>query len=506
MGAMKKWMYQSLLCKLFPILIALSGGELVFGASARTVQVHLFEWSWKDIARECEEYLGPQGFAAVQISPPQEHRVMPGRPWFERYQPVSYILNSRSGTEQELKEMIGRCRAVGVDIYVDAVINHMSGMGDEGTEVGSAGSSFSHYNYLGLYQYQDFNHCPRPYGDISNYQDAWEVQHCELVNLADLKTDSNYVRQQIATYLNRLLAMGVAGFRIDAAKHIPVSDLKAIIAKLNKNMKGEEPYLFLEIIDPGHEPIKTMHYYQPLSQVDVTEFFYSLELSRIFKYGELAWLKSFGSSWQMHQTGPQMMPSDRAIVFVNNHDNERGHGAGGDLLTFRDGPLYELAQIFMLAWPYGYPQILSSYFFKPGEEDFGPPVDAHGKLLSPFPIQQQKCQAGWLCQHRRSWASGMAQFRNATADSFSMSNWQSGGPRQIAFARGNEQGSKGFVVINATQLPWSFEGMTGMSPGQYCDVIAAGCSKTVRVDLKRRLKLTIPAMSAVAIHHRALVK
>src|SRR6187397_1784454 len=38
-----------------------------------TAFVHLFEWKWTDIARECETYLGPKGFTAVQISPPNEH-------------------------------------------------------------------------------------------------------------------------------------------------------------------------------------------------------------------------------------------------------------------------------------------------------------------------------------------------------------------------------------------------------------------------------------------------
>ena len=29
--------------------------------------VHLFEWPWRDIAEECENYLAPNGFAAVQV-------------------------------------------------------------------------------------------------------------------------------------------------------------------------------------------------------------------------------------------------------------------------------------------------------------------------------------------------------------------------------------------------------------------------------------------------------
>ena len=34
----------------------------------RDVFVHLFEWRWADVARECEEYLADAGFCAVQVS------------------------------------------------------------------------------------------------------------------------------------------------------------------------------------------------------------------------------------------------------------------------------------------------------------------------------------------------------------------------------------------------------------------------------------------------------
>ena len=55
---------------------------------------------------------------------------------------------------------------------------------DSGT--GTAGSSFTHYNYPGIYQNQDFHHCGlEPGDDIVNYDNAQEVQTCELVNLAE---------------------------------------------------------------------------------------------------------------------------------------------------------------------------------------------------------------------------------------------------------------------------------------------------------------------------------
>jgi len=33
----------------------------------RNTAVHLFEWKWKDIAEECERFLGPYGFSGVQV-------------------------------------------------------------------------------------------------------------------------------------------------------------------------------------------------------------------------------------------------------------------------------------------------------------------------------------------------------------------------------------------------------------------------------------------------------
>ena len=41
--------------------------------------VQLFEWDWNDIAAECENVLGPAGYTAVQVSPPNEHIEGPAR-------------------------------------------------------------------------------------------------------------------------------------------------------------------------------------------------------------------------------------------------------------------------------------------------------------------------------------------------------------------------------------------------------------------------------------------
>lgn len=58
------------------------------------------------------------------------------------------------------------------------------------------------------------------------------IYKCNLGGLPDLNTAASYVQDSIAGYFNHLVDLGVAGVRIDAAKHIDPADLKAILAKV----------------------------------------------------------------------------------------------------------------------------------------------------------------------------------------------------------------------------------------------------------------------------------
>jgi alpha-amylase len=155
---------------------------------------------------------------------------------------VSYDkLVSRSGNEQQFRDMVNRCNAVGIRIYVDAIINHMAGIGRKGN--GSGGSSFDSdsRSFPGVpYAYNDFNDkkCRTSSGSIENYADVYQVRDCRLGGLTDLATGDEYVRNKISEYMNNLIDIGVAGFRIDAAKHMWPGDLQAIYSKL-KNVREE---------------------------------------------------------------------------------------------------------------------------------------------------------------------------------------------------------------------------------------------------------------------------
>lgn len=86
-----------------------------------------------------------------------------------------------------------------------------------------------------------------------NFRIFVQVRNCRLVNLLDLALEKNYVRSKIAEYMNYLIDIGVAGFRIDAAKHMWPGDVKAILDELKDlNTKwfsaGAKPFTYREVI------------------------------------------------------------------------------------------------------------------------------------------------------------------------------------------------------------------------------------------------------------------
>ncbi|XP_063282149.1 pancreatic alpha-amylase-like isoform X2 [Pelobates fuscus] len=444
----------------------------------RTSIVHLFEWRWEDIAAECERYLGPNGFGGVQVSPASEHLIMENRPWEERYQPISYKICTRSGNEKQFRDMVTRCNNVGVYIYVDIVMNHMTGYG---AGIGTSSTCGSYFNsgardFPGVpYSRLDFNDkkCRSSNGGIDNYNDAYQVRDCQLLGLLDLALEKDYVRGKIADYLNNLISIGVAGFRLDASKHMWPGDIKAILNRLNNlNTKWfaneTKPFIFQEVIDLGGEGISASEYF---GNGRVTEFKYGVKLGNVIRKwnGEkMAYLKNWGEGWGF-------MPNGKSLVFIDNHDNQRGHGGGGaSILTFFDSRLYKMGVGFMLAHPYGFTRVMSSYrwprYFVNGKDInnwMGPPSNADGSIKTVTINADTTCGNDWVCEHRWPQIKNMVIFRNVV-DGEPFSNWWDNDSNQIAFGRGN----KGFIVFNNDDWNMDVTLKTGLPAGSYCDVIS----------------------------------
>ncbi|KAB5588890.1 Glycoside hydrolase family 13 protein [Ceratobasidium theobromae] len=435
--------------------------------SASKIIVQMFEWTWDSIAAECTNFLGPAGYGYVQVSPPAEH--ITGSQWWTDYQPVSYILTSKRGNRSQFQNMVSTCKTAGVGVIADTIFNHMAGI-DSGT--GVAGSTFTHYVYPGIYQYQDFHHCGlEPNDDIVNYTNRLEVQTCELSNLADLATDTEYVRATLATYANDLISLGVVGLRLDAAKHIAASDISNILSRLSTT-----------VIYGAGEPITPAEY---TGNGDVQEFRYTTALKDAFGSSGISSLYGLENNGWVSGSG--------ANVFVANHDTERN----GNSLNHNSGSnIYTLATVFSLSYPYGTPTILSSYSFS--TTDDGAPNSGAGTCSGSTGTN------GWLCQHRWAAVAGMVPWFNSVSGT-SLTNWQTGTSQQIAFGRG----AVGFVVINNADSAWSTTFTTSLPAGSYCDVISGtassgSCTGTSYTVSSGSFTASVAARSAIAIYTGAL--
>jgi alpha-amylase len=157
------------------------------------------------------------------------------------YQPVSYKLDGRSGTREELEQLIRVCRGEGVRVYVDAILNHFTGAGNDlhdhrnpsagcspwGNKTSSAPLHRQSPFYTHAYTYKynqntgaipsnefpgaalgpDDFHCDRSLG---SWSDLFILNNGWLVGLTDIDTSKENVRERQAAYLVEMLSMGIS--------------------------------------------------------------------------------------------------------------------------------------------------------------------------------------------------------------------------------------------------------------------------------------------------------
>lgn len=192
----------------------------------------------EDIEKECK-HIAEASYLGVKLFPHQEQvmSLQPDNnlmnPWYFMHQPVSYRLQGRMGTRDQLRKMIKTCRSYGVRVYADAVVNHMTGGGNDvlkhrnpqaGCTKCDGGNKYSSVNethnspyYTPSWTYST-NHRGEPdnvlefpgvpYGPmdfhsnkgVNSWNDPMILSTGWLSGLPDLDTSTDYVRQRICDY------------------------------------------------------------------------------------------------------------------------------------------------------------------------------------------------------------------------------------------------------------------------------------------------------------------
>ena len=160
--------------------------------------------------------------------------------------------------------MIDRLREVGVRVYADVVFNHMANESKWRNDL-------IYPNCRDLRSYQqdnDYYQRQQLFGNLNeplfsekdfvaefgirDWKDKWQVQNGRITGgphdrgLPTLK-DSPYVIEQQKAFLLALKALGVKGFRIDAAKHLTLNHIKQVWS--DELVQGM--HIFGEIITDG---------------------------------------------------------------------------------------------------------------------------------------------------------------------------------------------------------------------------------------------------------------
>ena len=452
----------------------------------KDVTANLFEYDFNSIATDCTDVLGPDGYAAVQVSPPEDSYDQANHYWWDVYQPADYSIGGRLGTEGQFAGMVSACHAAGVKVYVDAVLNHMAA-GDGGTDTSYDGQSFnsSTLTYPG-YSAADFHgypaNCPESSDSIVNWLSYTEVTQCRLSGLPDLATDTTAVRDAEAAYLNSMIEMGADGFRLDSATEVGETDIAAIEALLDDDTTTGGPVTITQEVYPGSSGQDSR--LNPTSfegEGAVTAFDYTYAITDDFEDGDLAALAGYAPE----------LPSADASTFVTNQDTER---AGSPSLSYANGAEYVLADEFLLAYGYGSPQIFSSFEYS--DYNQGPPAASNGDVTDTV------CGTGaWECAEQNAAIDAMVGWHNlALTDGAAVANWTTDGNDLIAFSRGDAA----WIAINNGSSARTATFQTGLPDGSYCDIIAdtysnGTCSGSGIIVADGQATVTVPAEGSVAI-------
>lgn len=328
------------------------------------VILHAFNWRYADVAARAEA-IRAAGYGAVLVAPAYKSS---GSAWWARYQPQDYrVVQHALGDTEDFAMMVKALSAQGVATYADIVFNHMANEAAQRRDLhypgaavlglyASSPAQFDRLTLFGdlrsnLFDAADFG----PALCISNYEDEWQVRNGRLcggsgdAGLPDLVATDRVVDAQ-RHYLRALEALGVRGFRIDAAKHMGFGHVRRVFD--DHSRRGLK--VFGEIITgggAGNREFETfLKPYLRLTDHAAYDFPLHATLRDAFRFGgSLSLLVD-------PQSAGRALPGERAITFAITHDIPNNTGFRGLIMDATDETL---AYAFLLGRAGGSPLVYS---------------------------------------------------------------------------------------------------------------------------------------------------
>ena len=311
------------------------------------VILQAFNWPFA-LVTERMATIADMGYTHVHVSPPSLS--INRTEWWARYQPIDYrVIDGPLGNEDDFARMNQVAASLGIKIVADVVLNHMANPDFARYNVRYTDnpeqlyypdpSTRQRYGLSFLFGPEDFN----PTGCIQNFDDRQQVLYDRLClgfpdkGLPDLNLNRPNVVEAQRAYLQKLIAHGVDGFRIDALKHIPPETINTIFAGIDRS----RILLFGEIIAHTGNLQREIGPYIEGTDLSFYDFPLVYLMRQAFQPGGsmavLADPAGFGLA----------LPGGRAVTFIVNHDIPNN----GDIfkyLLFHDREEERLAYSYIL--------------------------------------------------------------------------------------------------------------------------------------------------------------
>ena len=217
---------------------------LVAPAALADAILHAFNWRYADVTARADR-IRDAGYRIVLVAPAYKSS---GSAWWARYQPQDYrVIHHPLGDTESFATMVSALQARGIRTYADIVFNHMANEAAIRSDLNYPGSAVlatyagnsAYYGRQRLFGNLAQNFLSQwdfgPAQCITDYSSVYQVTTFRLCGgggdpgLPDLVANDWVVGQQQA-YLRALKALGVRGFRVDAAKHMTLSHINRVFS------------------------------------------------------------------------------------------------------------------------------------------------------------------------------------------------------------------------------------------------------------------------------------
>ncbi len=302
--------------------------------------------------------------------------------------------------------MIDAMKSRGISVYADIVLNHMANeYQSRGWDLSYPGAAvlsdyanrWDYYqsqklynsdgddldkNFLGSGDFHD-RQVIHDYNNTGQVQYGWLGAAGDNNNISDFGlpdlNDNSWVVSQQQQYLKALKAMGIKGFRIDAAKHMTEAQIKAIFTP--EIIQGM--YVFGEIIS-GNKSASDYHFLSDYLSQNPEHNAYDFPLFTIIK-------NTFSFSGKMSDlSDPDGLNKFRALTFVVTHDIPNNDIFRGNIMDPTDE---KLGYAYILGRDGGVPMVYSDH----GESNASHPED----------------NSRWVNYYNRSDIKAMIRFHNS---------------------------------------------------------------------------------------------